>query len=87
MAFRLQDVSNLLYDFKWLLTKWKRLSSGMLRRVALITTDVSEERIASMIMVTRIGELGKRLSVTSNRSRLRRITIISSQRISVDSYC
>jgi hypothetical protein len=30
----------------------------MLRRVALITTDVSEELSASIIIVTRIGELG-----------------------------
>jgi hypothetical protein len=33
-------------------------SSGMLRRVALVRTDVSEERIPSIIGVTRIGELG-----------------------------
>jgi hypothetical protein len=32
-------------------------SSGMLRRVALLTTDVSEELSAS-IRMTRIGELG-----------------------------
>jgi hypothetical protein len=31
----------------------------MLRRVALERTDVSEERIASIIRVIRIGELGK----------------------------
>jgi hypothetical protein len=30
----------------------------MLRRVALVRTDVSEERSASFIRVTRIGELG-----------------------------
>jgi hypothetical protein len=41
-------------------------SSGMLRRVALVRTDVSEERIASVISVTRIGALGT-LAVTSNR--------------------
>jgi hypothetical protein len=29
----------------------------MLRRVALVRTDVSEERSASIIRVTRIGEL------------------------------
>jgi hypothetical protein len=29
----------------------------MLRRVALVRTDVSEERIPSIIRVTRIGEL------------------------------
>jgi hypothetical protein len=33
-------------------------SSGMLRRVALVRTDVSEERSASIIMATRIDELG-----------------------------
>jgi hypothetical protein len=31
-------------------------SSGMLRRVALVRTDVSEELSASTIRVTRIGE-------------------------------
>jgi hypothetical protein len=40
-------------------------SSGMLRRMALVKTDVSEERIASIIKVTRIGELGT-LVVTSD---------------------
>jgi hypothetical protein len=48
------------------------VSSGMLRRVALVSTDVSEERIASFIRVTRIGELGITLAVTSNRRMLRR---------------
>jgi hypothetical protein len=37
----------------------------MLRRVALVRTDVVEELIASYIRVTRIGELGK-LDATSN---------------------
>jgi hypothetical protein len=32
-------------------------SSGMLRRAALVRTDVSEELSASFIRVTRIGEL------------------------------
>jgi hypothetical protein len=48
------------------------VSSGMLRRVALIRTDVSEEPGASFIRVTRIGELGTTLAVTSNRRMLRR---------------
>jgi hypothetical protein len=48
------------------------VSSGMLRRVALVRTDVSEERSASFIKVTRISELGTTLAVTSNRSTLRR---------------
>jgi hypothetical protein len=41
-------------------------SSGMLRHVALVRTDVLEELSASFIRVTRIGELGKTLAVTSN---------------------
>jgi hypothetical protein len=35
----------------------KVASSGMLLRVALVRTDVSEELSACFIMVTRIGEL------------------------------
>jgi hypothetical protein len=34
------------------------VSSGLLRRVALVRTDVSEEPGASFIMVAKIGELG-----------------------------
>jgi hypothetical protein len=44
----------------------------MLRRVALVRTDVSEECGASIIRVIRIGELGKALAVTSNRHKLLR---------------
>jgi hypothetical protein len=40
--------------------------------VALVRTDVTEEHIASVISVTRIGELGTPLAVTSNGSTLRR---------------
>jgi hypothetical protein len=40
-------------------------SSGMLHRVALVRTDVSEELRASFIMMTTIGELGTMLAVTS----------------------
>jgi hypothetical protein len=47
------------------------VSSGMLRRVALVRTDVSEDPSASFIRVTRIGELGTTLVVTSNRLTLR----------------
>jgi hypothetical protein len=47
-------------------------SSGILRRVALVRTDVSEELSASIIRVTRIGELRTTLAVTSNRRKLRR---------------
>jgi hypothetical protein len=49
------------------------LSSGTLCRVTLVTTDVSEERIAFIIRVSGIGELGT-LAVPSNRSTLGRNT-------------
>jgi hypothetical protein len=39
----------------------------MLRRVALVRTDVSEELSASFIRVTKIGVLGTTLVVTSDR--------------------
>jgi hypothetical protein len=42
----------------------------MLRRLVLVRTDVSEELSASFIRVTRIGEVGTTLDVTSNRSTL-----------------
>jgi hypothetical protein len=48
------------------------VSSEILRRVDIVRTDVSEERSASFIRVTRIGELGTTLAVTSNRRTLRR---------------
>jgi hypothetical protein len=51
-------------------------SYGILRRVALVRTDVSEERSASFIRVTRIDELGITLAVTSNRRTLRRNALI-----------
>jgi hypothetical protein len=54
----------------------------MLRRVALLRTDVSEELSASFIRVTRIAELGTTLAVTSNR---RTLLGISSQHASVAS--
>jgi hypothetical protein len=61
------------------------VSSGMLRRVALVITDVSEELSASLIRVTRIGEPGTTLALTSNRRTLRR-NANSSQGASVASY-
>jgi hypothetical protein len=50
----------------------------MLRRVALVRTDVPEELSASIIRMTRIGELGTTLAITNN--------FISSQRASGASY-
>jgi hypothetical protein len=51
-------------------------SSGMLHRVALVRTDVSEELSPSIIGVTRIGELGTTLAVTSNRRTLQSSPIL-----------
>jgi hypothetical protein len=48
------------------------VSSGILRRVALVRIDVSEELSASFIRVTRIGEIGTTQAATSNRRTLRR---------------
>jgi hypothetical protein len=56
-------------------------SSGMLRRVALVRTDISEEPSASFIRVTIIGELGTTLAATTHAA-----IGISSQRASVASY-
>jgi hypothetical protein len=53
---------------------------GVLRRVALIRTDVSEEPSAPFITVTRIGELGTTLAVTSNRRTLRRFLTRATRR-------
>jgi hypothetical protein len=52
----------------------KNGSSGMLHHVALIRTDVSDKRSASIIRITRIGELGTMLAVTNKRLTLRFLT-------------
>jgi hypothetical protein len=45
-------------------------SSGMLRRVALVRSDVLEELSASIMTVIRIGELGTTLAISNNRRTL-----------------
>jgi hypothetical protein len=45
-------------------------SSGILRLVALVRTEVSEELSASIIRVTRIGELRTTLAVTSKKYKV-----------------
>jgi hypothetical protein len=55
----------------------------------LVITDISDEPSFSIIRVTRIGELGTTLAVSSNRCALRRntwLTCISSQPAAVVSY-
>jgi hypothetical protein len=66
----------LRFSQRWL---WRMASSGMLHHVTLVRTDVSEEISASIIRVTRIGELGT-LAIT-NWCMLR-----SLRRASVASY-
>jgi hypothetical protein len=46
-------------------------SSAMFRSVGLVRTDVSEETIATIIRVKRIGELGITLAIANSRSTLR----------------
>jgi hypothetical protein len=55
MAFLIRSMPYTYYD--GLLSNLKMVSPGMLRRVALVRTDVSEELSASFIRITRIGEL------------------------------
>jgi hypothetical protein len=51
-------------------------SSGMLRHVALVRTDILEELSASFIRVTRIGELETTLAVTGNRLMLHLVPVL-----------
>jgi hypothetical protein len=53
-------------------------SSVMLHRVAIVSSDISEERSSSILRVTIIGELGK-LTVTSNRRTLDADAILLSE--------
>jgi hypothetical protein len=51
------------------------VSSGLLRRVALVRTDASEEPGASFIRVTKIGELGTTQTATNVRRSVRRLLV------------
>jgi hypothetical protein len=59
-----------MYIFSEFVSKYKYL--GMLVRSTLVRSNVSEERIVSIMRVTKIGELGTMLAVTSSRSTLPR---------------
>jgi hypothetical protein len=59
-------------------SSWRMGSSGMLRRLALVRIDVSEELSASFIRVTRTGEQGTTLAVTSNQCTLQQLLITAS---------
>jgi hypothetical protein len=52
----------------------------LLRRVALVRTDVSEEPGASFIRVTKIGALGTTQAATSNRCTLSHLVFLRSVR-------
>jgi hypothetical protein len=62
-----KTLKDLRFSRRWL---WSMAFSGMLRRVALVTTDVLEELSVSIIRET-ISEIGT-LAVTSNWRTLRR---------------
>jgi hypothetical protein len=69
LLFRIQSPTvNALEDLmfsRWWLRRMP--SSEIWCHVTLVWTEVSEERIATIIRVTRIGELGTTLAVTNNR--------------------
>jgi hypothetical protein len=50
----------------------------MICSLALVRTDISEELSSSIIIVTRIVELGTKLAVTSNRHILQRNILVPS---------
>jgi hypothetical protein len=49
----------------------------MRRKVALVRTDISEERIAFIIRLKRNSKLGTTLAVTNYRSTLRKNVILT----------
>jgi hypothetical protein len=69
------------YDSAFIQSSFKKkirrrmVPSGILRRVALVRTDVSEEFSVSIIRVTRIGELGTTLMFFVFLRSVRRLLI------------
>jgi hypothetical protein len=91
--FRYSNQKNLLYRFQIKIIHKRKFS--FLKKNAVFW-DVTKfgscmnRRFASIIKVTKIGELGTKLAVTIIRSTLRRNVMLhgtSSQRTSVNSYC
>jgi hypothetical protein len=64
----LSEIADCLCDLVVKVSGYRTMvSSGLLRRVALVRTDVSEKLSASFIRVTKISELGTTQAATSNR--------------------
>jgi hypothetical protein len=61
-------------------------SSGMLRRVALVRTDVSVELSASTIRVKIISELGTTLAATDARCRSVRRLLVAANDVHSSTY-
>jgi hypothetical protein len=72
--FMLFHVSEMFFDVFQTKFLMKNTAFWDITPRASCENDVSEERIASIIMVTRISELGTTLPVTRKRSMLRRST-------------
>jgi hypothetical protein len=56
-------------------------SSGILRVVALVRTDISQKFGATIIRMTRIGELGTILGVTGNQKTKQTLSPLVCKRI------
>jgi hypothetical protein len=62
----------------------RMVSPGLLRSVALVRTDVSEDPGASFIRVTKIGALATTQAATSNRrTSVRRLLVAACRELSI----